>query len=164
MSHRWPTHQRQDHRRLAFPVLSICALWCVWPPVHKSISLLTTRSGSHYEAPASKRETASGRGQRITVHIQTTAASQASEFPSPTQARSLFPARANNTLTHSSPRAFKTVCGRAMVCEREPRKHIAMRTEDKPSYHPRSRTTRRPPFHVRSSWQTPRLLERPESF
>ena len=165
MSHWWPTHQRQDHRRLAIPVLSPCVLWCVWPPVHKSISLLTTRSGSHHEAPASKGETASGRGHRITVRVETTAASQASVFPLPAQARSLFPARAerppNNTLTHSSPRAFKTVCGRAMVCEREPRKHIAMRTGDKPSHQLRSRTTRRPPFHVRgkpswqTSWQTP---------
>ena len=90
------------------------ALWCVWPPV-------TTRSGSHHEAPASEGDTASGRGQRMTLRVKTTAASPASVFPSPAQARSLgSPAhRQHNTLAHSSPRAFKTVCARARWFARE---------------------------------------------
>lgn len=90
------------------------ALWCVWPPV-------TTRSGSHHEAPASEGDTASGRGQRMTLRVKTTAASPASVFPSPAQARSLgSPAhQQHNTLAHSSPRAFKTVCARARWFARE---------------------------------------------
>lgn len=137
------------------------ALWCVWPPV-------TTRSGSHHEAPASEGDTASGRGQRMTLRVKTTAASPASVFPSPAQARSLgSPAhQQHNTLAHSSPRAFKTVCARARggLLERAPHKHIAARARSKPSHRPRSRTTRRPPVRARSSRRAPRLPERPESF
>ena len=137
------------------------ALWCVWPPV-------TTRSGSHHEAPASEGDTASGRGQRMTLRVKTTAASPASVFPSPAQARSLgSPAhQQHNTLKHSSPRAFKTVCARARggLLERAPHKHIAVRARSKPSLRPRSRTTRRPPVRARSSRRAPRLPERPESF
>lgn len=163
--HRWPTHDssRRDHRRLAaspcFPLAR--ALVCVWPPV-------TTRSGSHHEAPASEGDTASGRGQRMTLRVKTTAASPASVFPSPAQARSLgSPAhQQHNTLKHSSPRAFKTVCARARggLLERAPHKHIAVRARSKPSLRPRSRTTRRPPVRARSSRRAPRLPERPESF
>jgi len=137
------------------------ALWCVWPPV-------TTRSGSHHEAPASEGDTASGRGQRMTLRVKTTAASPASVFPSPAQARSLgSPAhQQHNTLKHSSPRAFKTVCARARggLLERAPHKHIAVRARSKPSLRPRSRATRRPPVRARSSRRAPRLPERPESF
>jgi len=168
MPHRWPTHDgsRRDHRRLAIPVFSPRARSGVCGPPSLRGPVPTTRRPQAREIPQAVGADARHFASRPPPPRKPLCSPRPRKLDPSASPRTRGAPTNDNTLAHSSPRAFLRPCERARggLRERAPRKHIAVRTRSKPSRRPRSRTTRRPPVRARGSRRAPRLPERHESF